>query len=183
MQNLQSTTSTTPVANIRLFSKFGRRCVDLVGDEWVTSLLRLWRGLFPAHMTAEERERMNSLCIRIQEEKDYPRFEALMQELNELVSRKERRFPQHGASGERQRRRPRKTFPAVVQKIVKSVDPDQVEKVEIVIPAADVLFREIRIENTLTDADGQRVALADGAQLDVTFEADANYSPLATLRE
>jgi hypothetical protein len=118
---------------------------------------------------------MDSLCARIQQEKDYPQFEALMRELNELVGRKEGRFPQHAGNGERQRKRPWRTVPAVVQKIVKSVYPGQVEKVEIEIPAADDLFREIRIENKLTGVDGQPVALRTGAQLDVTFEADAKY--------
>jgi hypothetical protein len=116
---------------------------------------------------------MDSLCARIQQEKDYPRFEALLRELNELVGRKERRFPRHDGDGERQRKRPWRTFPAVVQKIVKSVYPDQMEKIEISIPAADDLFREIRVENRLTGVDGQPVALRTGAQLDVTLEADA----------
>jgi hypothetical protein len=117
---------------------------------------------------------MNSLCVRIQEEEDYPRFEALTRELNEIVGRKERRFPQHGGNGEGQRKRPWKTLQAVVQKIVKSVYPGQAENVEILIPAADDLFREIRIENTFTDVDGQPIALKSGARLDVTFEAEAS---------
>lgn len=124
-------------------------------------------------MTPEERQRMDSLCARIQEEKDYGRFEALMRELNELVSRKERRFQQHAGNGDLQRKRPWRTVPAVVEKIVKGIYPDQVEKVEISIPAADDLFREIRIENTLTNVDGQPVALKTGAHLDITFEAEA----------
>jgi hypothetical protein len=61
-----------------------------------------------------------------------------------------------------------------VQKIVKPLYPDQSEKVEIQIAAADDLFREVRIENALTDANGQAVALKNGARVDVTFEADAN---------
>jgi hypothetical protein len=32
---------------------------------------------------------MNSVCIRIQEERDYPRFEALTRGLNEFVGGKE----------------------------------------------------------------------------------------------
>lgn len=116
---------------------------------------------------------MNSLCERIQQEKDYPRFEALIRELDELVRRKERRFPQYDGSGKWQQNKPWKTVPAVVQKIIKSVYPDQVERIEISIPAAEDLFREIRIENTLTDVDGQQVALKTGARLNVTFEAEA----------
>ena len=117
---------------------------------------------------------MNLLCVRIQEEKNYPRFEGLMRELNDLLSRKQRRFPQHDGNSEGQRKGPWKTLPAVVQKIVKPLYPDQVEKVEILVPAADDLFREIRIENTFTDVKGQRVALTDGARLDVTFDAEAS---------
>src|SRR5947207_14213683 len=124
-------------------------------------------------MTPNEREQMDVLCARIQQEKDYPKFERLLRELNELVGRKERRVSQYAGSGERHRKRPRRTVPDVVQKIVKNAYVEQVEKVEISIPAADHLFCEIRIENTFTDVDGQPVALRTGARLDVTFEADA----------
>ena len=44
-------------------------------------------------MTPEERERMNALCLQIQQEKDYAKFEALSHELNDLVARKQHRFP------------------------------------------------------------------------------------------
>jgi hypothetical protein len=73
-----------------------------------------------------------------------------------------------------QHARPWRTVPGVVKKIVKPVFPGEPEKVEISISAADDLFREIRIENKLNDADGQVLALKDGVQVDVTFEADAN---------
>jgi len=47
-------------------------------------------------MTPEERERMNSLCIGIQEETDYSKYATLLCELSELLARKEqRRFKQH----------------------------------------------------------------------------------------
>jgi hypothetical protein len=36
-------------------------------------------------MTAQERERMNFLCLRIQDEKDPKTFDALVRELNELL--------------------------------------------------------------------------------------------------
>jgi hypothetical protein len=39
-------------------------------------------------MTPEERERMNWLCVRIQDEKDPRIFDSLVQELNELLERK-----------------------------------------------------------------------------------------------
>jgi hypothetical protein len=97
----------------------------------------------------------------------------LLRELNQLAGRKARRLNHDVAVNDSQCSRPWKTLRAVVKKIVKPVHPDQQEMVEIAIPAADDLFREIRIENTLTDPDGQAVALKSGARVDVTFEADA----------
>lgn len=106
--------------------------------------------------------------------KSSDKFAALLGELSQLVGRKARRLDRHVADLDLQRIRPWRTVPAVVQKIVKPLYPDQSEKVEIQIAAADDLFREVRIENALTDANGQAVALKNGARVDVTFEADAN---------
>ena len=41
-------------------------------------------------MPPEERERMNSLCKQIQDEKDHEKFNQLVRELNNLLHRKER---------------------------------------------------------------------------------------------
>jgi hypothetical protein len=125
-------------------------------------------------MTPAERERMDSLSLRIQEEKNSEKFATLLRELSQLVGRKARRLNDQVSDLDFQRTRPWRTVPAVVQKIVKPLYPGQSEKVEIQIAAADDLFREVRIENTLTDANGQAVALKNGAKLDVTFEADAD---------
>jgi hypothetical protein len=124
-------------------------------------------------MTPEEREQMDALCIRIQEEKDYSRFETLLRELLELVHQKEIRFPQHTGTDTRQRTRPWKELSGSVQKIVKNVYANQTEIVEIGIDQAENLFREIRIDNAFTDVDGHTVALKEGAVVDVTVEANA----------
>jgi predicted DNA-binding antitoxin AbrB/MazE fold protein len=70
--------------------------------------------------------------------------------------------------------KPAITLPAVVEKIVKSVDPSEPEKAQIAIHGADDLYKEIRIENTLKDADGEKVKLKPGATVEVTIEAPAN---------
>ena len=123
-------------------------------------------------MTSEERERMNSLCVGIQEETDYNKFAALLHEMSNLIARKEQRRFEHHPKLVWQRNTPWKTVPAVVTKIIKSVFDDQPAKVEISISQADDLFREIRIENNFTDIDGGGVALTNGARLNVTFEAE-----------
>jgi|SRR5579864_2229876 2'-5' RNA ligase len=123
-------------------------------------------------MTPEERERMNSICIGIQEETDYNKYATLLGELSELIARKEqRRFKQHPTLVW-QRNKPWKTVPAVVNKLVKSVLSDEPDKVEISITGAQDLFREIRIENSFSNVDGRLIALTSGVHLDVTFEAE-----------
>ena len=123
-------------------------------------------------MTSEERERMNSLSVGIQEETDYNKFAVLLHEMSELIARKEQRRFEHHPKLVWQRNAPWKTVPAVVTKIVKFAFEGQPAKVEISISQADDLFREIRIENNFTDVDGGPVALTNGALLDVTFEAE-----------
>ena len=66
----------------------------------------------------------------------------------------------------------RTTKPGTVEKIIKSPFPQEPEKAEISVEGADHLYREIRIENTLEDEKGKRVKLKEGAQVDVTVEAD-----------
>lgn len=65
------------------------------------------------------------------------------------------------------------TMPGTVKKIIKSPDPREPEKAEISLEEADELYREIRIENTLTDENGNEVQLKKGAQVDVTVEAES----------
>ena len=58
------------------------------------------------------------------------------------------------------------------RKIIKSSHPSVPEKVQIAVEGADHLFRELRIENTLTDENGDKVRLKPGADVEVTIEAD-----------
>jgi hypothetical protein len=70
------------------------------------------------------------------------------------------------------KKKPKTTKPGTVEKIIKSPFPQVPEKAEISIEGADHLYREIRIENTLEDEKGKRVKLKEGAQVEVTVEAD-----------
>jgi hypothetical protein len=124
-------------------------------------------------MTPDERERMNLLCARIQDEKNYDNFVGLLRDLGGLIERKERRLGHYQDQRLWLRTRPWKTLRGIVTKIVRPIHPEEPEKVEIAIEAAEDLFREIRIENTLTNVDGSPVALKNGAEVDVTFEAEA----------
>jgi hypothetical protein len=67
--------------------------------------------------------------------------------------------------------KPSVTLPGTVEKIIKPVEPREPEKAQIAIEGADDLYREIRIENTLTDENGHEVRLKKGAEVEVTVEA------------
>jgi hypothetical protein len=64
------------------------------------------------------------------------------------------------------------TLPATVEKIIKSPSPGEPEKAQIVVEGADHLYRELRIENTLHDENGEKVSLKPGAEVEVTIEAE-----------
>ena len=73
----------------------------------------------------------------------------------------------------------RKKLHGTVQKIIKPVSPNQPEKAQIDIHGADDLYREIRIENVVIDEKGEKASLKEGAEVDVTVEADSS----ATLKK
>jgi hypothetical protein len=64
-------------------------------------------------------------------------------------------------------------LPGIVEKIIPSIVPDEPEKAQISVETAEHLYREIRIDNELTDADGNPVHLKRGAKVEVTVEAAA----------
>lgn len=64
------------------------------------------------------------------------------------------------------------TLPGTVEKIIPSLDPSEPEKVQIGVEGAEQLYREIRIDNTLQDEAGNAVSLKEGADVEVTIEAE-----------
>ncbi len=66
----------------------------------------------------------------------------------------------------------RKKLHGVVQKIVKSPYAGVPEKAQIDVQDADHLYRELRIENVVTDEQGEKARLRPGAEVDVVIEAD-----------
>ena len=65
------------------------------------------------------------------------------------------------------------TLPGTVERIIKPPSPSEPEKAQITISGADDLYREIRIENSLTDENGEEVRLKKGAEVEVTVEASS----------
>jgi len=69
-------------------------------------------------------------------------------------------------------------LPGTVEKIIKSPYSDEPEKAQISVEGADHLYREIRIDNILTNENGDEVSLKRGAHVDVTVEAAAEDTSL-----
>jgi xanthine/CO dehydrogenase XdhC/CoxF family maturation factor len=70
------------------------------------------------------------------------------------------------------------TLPGTVEKIIPAnqVAP---EKAQIAVEGAEHLYREIRVDNTLEDSEGEKVGLKPGARVEVTIEAEKD----ATVRK
>ena len=68
--------------------------------------------------------------------------------------------------------KPSVTLPGTVEKVIPAIGREP-EKAQISVESADDLYREVRIENTLQDAEGKQVSLKKGAEVEVTIEADA----------
>ena len=71
-------------------------------------------------------------------------------------------------------KRKRKKLRGTVQRVLKPIVPRDPEKAEINVEGADDLYREIRVENVLTNENGEKVRLKPGAEVDVILEADAD---------
>lgn len=71
----------------------------------------------------------------------------------------------------------RKQLRGTVEKIIRS--DHSPEKAQIFIHEAEDLYQEIRMENELTDDDGAKASLKQGAKVDVIVEADSD----ATLKK
>jgi hypothetical protein len=69
------------------------------------------------------------------------------------------------------------TLPGKVEKVIhphpSSGEP---EKAQIAVEGADHLYREIRVPNRLTDANGKKVKLKEGAEVEVKIEAESVVS-------
>jgi hypothetical protein len=65
------------------------------------------------------------------------------------------------------------TVPGTVDKIIVSRGPTQPEKAQIAVAAADDRHRDLRVENTLIDGNGDEVRLKKGAHVELTVTAKA----------
>ena len=69
--------------------------------------------------------------------------------------------------------KPSVTLPGTVEKIIPSVSAKEPDTVQIGLETPHDLYREVRIENTLTNKSGDKVSLQPGATVEVTITAEA----------
>jgi hypothetical protein len=95
----------------------------------------------------------------VQRETDQPRMSksARIAELNLDISR----IPEP----------PSTIMPGIVAKLIPTVGPSQPEKAQIAVEGADLGYRNLRIENSLTDEHGDEVKLKQGAHVEIIVEA------------
>lgn len=67
-----------------------------------------------------------------------------------------------------------KKLRGAVQKVIRPSYPTDAEKAQIDIKEAEHLYREIRVENTLTDETGKSRALKPGEEVDIIIQADSD---------
>jgi hypothetical protein len=72
--------------------------------------------------------------------------------------------------------RPSTTMPGTVAKIIPSRSRKQPEKAQIAVEKAARHYRNLRIENSLTDQHGDEVKLKKGAHVEVTVAAKGETS-------
>lgn len=63
-------------------------------------------------------------------------------------------------------------MPGTVEKIIPSPFSSEPDKAQITIDGGDHLYREIRIDNILTNEQGEEVSLKPGAHVEVTVAAE-----------
>ena len=68
-------------------------------------------------------------------------------------------------------------LPGKVEKVIQShPQSGEPEKAQISVEGADHLYKEIRVPNQLTDGDGKKVKLKQGAEVDIKIEAEPAHT-------
>jgi hypothetical protein len=71
-------------------------------------------------------------------------------------------------------------MPGSVDKIIRFPGPSQPEEAQIAVDGPDHKYRNLRIENMLTDEHGDDVKLKKGANVEVTVTAEPKTTTAAT---
>jgi hypothetical protein len=90
------------------------------------------------------------------------------------------RIGERNLDAERIPEQPRATMPGTVDRIIPASRPSRRERAQIAVEGADRRYRDLRIENILTDENGDDVRLKKGAHVEVTVSTEPEKSTIAT---
>jgi hypothetical protein len=107
-----------------------------------------------------KKETINRTLVSVQNETALPRMS------------KSARIAERNSDMARIPEQPRTVIPGTVDKLIPSSGPSQPDKAQIVI-AGNGGYRDLRIENSLTDEHGDEVKLKKGTHVEVTVTEDA----------
>ena len=104
-------------------------------------------------------------------ELDKSTYASVKKEMAKPRMAKSARIAELNLDSARSSEHPSTTLPGTVDRVITSPRLSQPEKIQIAVDGADRLYRNLRIENTLTDELGDDVRLKKGAHVEVTVTA------------
>jgi hypothetical protein len=107
----------------------------------------------------QKKETSNTILVGVQKELALPRMS------------KSAKIAERNSDTARIPEQPRTVIPGTVDKLIPSSRPSQPDKAQIAI-AGDEGYRDLRIENSLTDEHGDEVKLKKGSHVEVTVTAE-----------
>ena len=114
----------------------------------------------PKKAKKTKKEQSDSIRVRVKNEMARPRMA------------RSARIAERNLDLARVPERPSTTMPETVEKIIESPRRHQPEKAQIAVGRANRRYGDLRIENSLTDENGDDVRLKKGAHVDVTVAAE-----------
>jgi uncharacterized protein YfaS (alpha-2-macroglobulin family) len=105
------------------------------------------------------------------EELDDATAEIVLKEIEQPRMSKSARIAELSLDNARIPKQPSTIVPGIVEKLISSPHSSQPEKVQIAVEGADLGYRNLRIENSLTDEHGDEVKLTKGAHVEITVTA------------
>ena len=107
----------------------------------------------------------------IQKQHDNPAYAGVKKEMAKPRMARSARIAKLNLETTRISERPSTTMPGTVDRIIPSPRRSLLEKAQIAVDGSDHRNQDLRIENTLTDENGDDAKLKKGAQVDVTVTA------------
>lgn len=136
-------------------------------------------GLHGLHIDEHDEDMLHKKTKKAKREPGDATWASVKKEMAKPRMARSARISERNLDTERVPERPSTTMPGTVDKIIVSPRPSQPEKAQIVVGRADRRNGDLRIENLLTDENGDDVRLKKGAHVDVTVAAEPKKSTAA----